>query len=154
MKSILIELTSHRFNLWTAILLIPLILATGCSVMREIPLNEVSSEGTGKADVVTNDGYVYSFENVYVAGDSLIGSYTLVEERLYKDGGVAYEDVEYNTVLPLANISHLETKHFDFGNTLLVGAGATLFGIWVADISGLDIDGEDQGSGKYIEDPP
>ncbi len=152
MKSINQQIRESKAPLFLSLLLVSFLLSPGCSGVREIPVDDVDSGGVGKADVVTRDGYVYNFEAIHVRGDSLYGSYSLVEERLYKDGGIAYEDVMYETALQLSNVSHIEVKKFDLGNTLLVGAGAALISVWLSDTA-ADEDG-DSDTGKYIEDPP
>ena len=112
-----------------------LVAGLGCSRMCEIPISDIDEIGTGRAQVVTKNGYIYEFEDVFVRQDSLVGTYSLTEERLYKDGSIAYVDVDYETILPVATVSHLEVKKTDVGNTILLGAGVTLLGLWV---SGLD----------------
>jgi len=107
---------------------------TGCSTTRQIPLDSISSEGTGRATVITNDQYTYNFEQVHVSGDSLIGTYFVTEEQVTADGDVAYVDVPRNTVLPRGRVSQVSVKRLDYGNTALLGAGAVLFGIWVGSL--------------------
>jgi hypothetical protein len=127
-----------------------LVAATGCSQVCEIPVNEIDPDRIGKAQVITTNGYVYEFEDVFVRADSLVGTYQLTEERLYKDGSIAYVDVDYETVLSLTLVSHLEIEKTDIGNTILLGAGATVLGFW---ISGLDeiLPGRSNG-GTYVKD--
>lgn len=112
-----------------------IVAATGCSQICDIPVHEIDPDGAGKAQVVTTNGYIYDFENVFIRADSLVGSYKLTEERLSRDGSIAYVDVDHETVLPMSLVSHLQMKKTDVGNTVLLGAGATLLGFW---ISGLD----------------
>lgn len=117
------------------VLLWGLLLAVGCSATHRIPIEALPGGGTGKARVLTRDGYSYDFERVVVRGDSLIGTYVVVEERIYGRDEIAFVDVERHTVLPLGEVDYIETRHVDIGNSLLLGAGATLFVIWVQSMS-------------------
>ncbi|MBD3235634.1 MAG: hypothetical protein GF330_02895 [Candidatus Eisenbacteria bacterium] len=107
-----------------------LLALVGCSATHRISLDTLSSDGVGQARVITRDGYSYDFERVAVRGDSLIGTYVVVEERIYGRDEIAYVDVERQTVLPLSVVEQVETRRIDIGNTLMLGAGATLFAIW------------------------
>lgn len=119
----------------------------GCSSQRALPLDHFPAGGTGKARVSTQDGYTYNFEHVHVRGDSLIGSYTVVEERDQGNGEIAYVDVERYTTLPLDHVSKVEVKHFDYGNTILLGAGAVLLTIWARSVIDSGDENNDE-SGK------
>ena len=133
-------LENARRRDWLAVLAAGALLAAagsglaGCSTTRQIPLDEIASEGTGRATVVTNDQYTYNFEQVHVSGDSLIGTYYVTEEQVTEDGNVAYVDVPRNTVLPRGRVAQVSVKRLDYGNTALLGAGAVLFGIWVGSL--------------------
>ena len=126
---------------------------TGCSTTRQIPLDSISSEGTGRATVVTNDQYTYNFEQVHVSGDSLIGTYYVTEERVTEDGDVAYVDVPHNTVLPRGRVTQVSVKRLDYGNTALLGAGAVLFGIWVGSLDEEEKADPTSGNIKGLPDP-
>jgi len=106
----------------------------GCSTTRQVPLESIAAGGIGKATVVSNDSYVYNFEQVHVQGDSLVGTYYVVEEQVSPEGHVAYIDVPRRTILPAERVARIEIKRLDYGNTVLLGAGATLFAIWATSL--------------------
>jgi len=106
----------------------------GCSTVRDVPVESIASEGIGKATVISNDNYTYNFEQVHVQGDSLVGTYYVVEERVSGDGDVAYVDMPRHTTLPTHKIARVTVKRLDYGNTVLLGAGATLFTIWATSL--------------------
>ena len=103
----------------------------GCSSVRTVPIERVSTQGQGRTRVVMHDGYVYQFERVAVRDDSLYGSYQVTEEREGLGGEVIFEDVMRQTILPVGGISRLEVKHWDISKNLLLGAGGVLFTIWL-----------------------
>ncbi len=107
----------------------------GCSTVQQVPLESITADGIGKATVVSRDNYVYNFERVQTRGDSLVGTYFVVEERASADGGVAFVDVPHHTILPAERVSRVEVKRLDYANTALLGAGATLFAIWATSLS-------------------
>jgi hypothetical protein len=108
-----------------------LLLATGCSSMRTVPFDGIPPQGRGKTRVVMRDGYAYQFARVSARGDSLAGTYFVTEERFGADGNVTYEDVARRTVLPAAQIARIESRHWDASKSFLLGAGGTLFAIWL-----------------------
>jgi hypothetical protein len=108
-----------------------LLIATGCSSMRTVPLDRIPPQGRGKTRVVMRDGYTYQFARVTARGDSLTGTYFVTEERFGEDGNVTYEDVARQTVLPAARIERLESRHWDASKSFLLGAGGALFAIWL-----------------------
>ncbi len=111
-----------------------LLAAAGCSTTREVPVDTLVAAPTGRATVVTDENFTYNFERVEARGDSLIGTYYITEERISSSGAVAYVDVARHTVLPLSRIQSVQIKQLDYGNTLLLGAGATLFAIWATSL--------------------
>lgn len=111
--------------------------------MRQVPIEKIPQDGTGRAEVITSDGHSYDFKRVLAQGDSLVGVYTVVEERVSDGGAIAYVDVDRATVLPLSQIASVEVKEFDYGNTALLGAGAVLFVIWAKQMGEVDSPGQD-----------
>ncbi len=124
--------------------LVCLLLAVGCSSTRQVPFDDLRVSAAERADVHTVDDFVYTFESVAVRGDSLVGTYYVVEERITEGGAIAYVDAPRETVLPLSKISRVEIKELDYANTALLGAGATLFAIWATSLS----DGSNDSSTK------
>ncbi|MBI1798087.1 MAG: hypothetical protein HYR73_00170 [Candidatus Eisenbacteria bacterium] len=89
----------------------------GCSSLREIPRTEYAAQETRKdVKVETRDGLVYEFDEVTVAGDSLVGT-----RRRDVEGPVD----EFATLrLPLDEISHMRARGVDWYRTALIGSGA------------------------------
>lgn len=124
----------------------------GCSSLRQVPPRSVSAEGLGGARLVLKDGYTYGFDRVYARGDSLVGVYSVVEERIGADGSVAYVDVARETVLPASSVDRVEVRRLDVSKSVLLGAGAVISGIWLAGILGSgDDEGEDGGKSNPID---
>ena len=112
-----------------------------------------SRRASERARVTTVDGYTYDFARLAVRSDSLIGTYVVVEEQVLGRDEIAYVDVERHTVLPLSQVAHVDVKRFDYGNTVLMGAGAVLFVIWAESVIGSD-EPDDEGSGGNVKPPP
>jgi hypothetical protein len=126
----------------------------GCSTVRQIPFESIPAEGTGQAAVVTTDGYTFNFDRVEVRGDSLVGTYAVVEERVSAGGAVAYVDVPRHSVMARERVAHLEIKQLDYGNTALLGAGAVLFTVWAASLDDeKDIESQGGGGKRNPSDP-
>lgn len=125
----------------------------GCSTLQRVPLESITADGIGKATVVSTDNYIYNFEQVHVRGDSLVGTYYVVEEHVSAAGDVAYVDVPRYTILPAARVSRVEVKRLDYGNTALLGAGATLFAIWATSLDGEKDAPSVTGGTKHIPGP-
>jgi hypothetical protein len=94
-----------------------LLLASGCTSLREIPRSEYASQ-TQRKDVRirTVDGLVYEFDYVQVERDSLTGFRS-------RDVEGAFVDLASHRVA-LEDIEHLSTRGVDWYRTGLVGSGA------------------------------
>jgi hypothetical protein len=125
----------------------------GCSTVRQVPLESIAAEGIGKATVVSKDNYTYNFEQVHVQGDSLVGTYYVVEERVSANGNVAFVDVPRYTALPTHRVERVEIKRLDYGSTALLGAGATLFTIWATSLDDEPDTQQNNGNTKRIPTP-
>lgn len=112
----------------------------GCTTVRQFPPDEVPGGSTGKAKVHTKNGYAYEFERTQIEGDSLICSYSVVEEQLSEEDEIAYVDIERTTVLSVSDVDRIEIKKFDYFNSALIGAGALLFAIYANSLADRDTD--------------
>ncbi|MCK4305339.1 MAG: hypothetical protein KAY24_13965 [Candidatus Eisenbacteria sp.] len=115
--------------------LICAVLSAGCSTARQVEVEQLRLNEMRGAIVSTLDGYTYSFSSVQVEGDNLIGTYQVVEEQINESGHIAFVDADQYIALPLTQIERVEVKRIDYGNTLLLGAGATLLVIWASSLS-------------------
>jgi hypothetical protein len=121
----------------------------GCTSVRQLPVDALPPEGSGKARVVLRDGYDgYVFERVLVRGDSVIGVYQVVEERITPGGEIAFVDVDQQTVLRREAVAHVELRRLDWSKTFLVGAGGILAGFFLATL--VDPGEADEESGGKI----
>lgn len=118
-------------RLVVAVSLLFALLGAGCSNSVRVGMDQFPTEGTKRTQVTTRDGFVYDFARAYVQGDSLIGAYVSVEERVTRDGHLAYVDINRYTHLALSDIAFAEYKQFDVTGTALVGAGAALMVVFV-----------------------
>lgn len=125
----------------------PLLMALcGCTSMREFHLQNLPAGGTGRARVVMRDGYAYGFDRVFARGDTLVGIYHVVEERVLEGGDVAYVDLERETTLPGTTVARVEVRHLDWSKSLMLGACGVLFTIWLVGVLDTgDKDAEDHG---------
>ncbi len=112
----------------------------GCAAVRQFPPDEVPGGSTGKAKVHTKNGYTYEFQRTQIEGDSLICSYSVVEEQLSEEDEIAYVDIERTTVLSVSDVDRIEIKKFDYFNSALIGAGAVLFAIYANSLADRDTD--------------
>jgi len=111
--------------------LVVAVLTAGCSKSVRVGMDQYPVDGTKRTQVTTRDGFVYDFARAYVQGDTLIGAYVSVEERVTQDGHLAYVDINHYTHLALSDVSFVEYKQFDVTGTALVGAGAALMVVFV-----------------------
>ena len=131
-----------------ALALALLLAASGCTSMRSLPGRSVPPEGMGKVRVVMKDGYTYRFARVRLGQDELVGTYYVVEERVGDGGEVTFVDAEREARLPLDNVSEVQARRWDVSKSLLIGAGATLFGIWLAGVLDQGEEEEPEGNVK------
>ncbi len=93
-----------------------LILATGCTSLREVPRSEYAAAAERKhVRVVTREGLVYEFDYVAVSGDTLIG-------YRRQDNETAFE--EFATMrVSLDEVTKLSARRLDWYRTGLIGGG-------------------------------
>jgi hypothetical protein len=106
-----------------------LLLLVGCSSYREVPRSELRAPGTFEnVRVATVDGFEYRFDRVAVAGDTLVGYYSVAEERANERQEIWYEDVLRSHHLPLDRVAAVDLIRKDPVKTALYGASLAAAG--------------------------
>lgn len=108
-----------------SVVVLALLLASGCSSMAPVPRAEYAAQPERKNVLVrTLEGEQYAFDRVAVTADSLTGVGYQQKTVYLADGQAAVEEVVVPVRLPLERIATLSEKRRDWGRTAKWGLGA------------------------------
>lgn len=109
--------------------LILLVALAGCSSYRTIPRAELAvARSYEKVRVATLDGFEYRFDRAAIQADTLVGFYSITEERSNAKSEIWYEDVLRRHSIPLARVASVELVRKDPVKTVFYGASLAAAG--------------------------
>ena len=106
-----------------------LLLPIGCSSYREVPRADLRENSSfDDVRVATLDGFEYRFDRAAVVGDTLVGYYSIEEEKMNARNEVWYEDVLRRHNLALNRVATVALVRKDPVKTALYGASLAAAG--------------------------
>lgn len=126
----------------------------GCSTTTTFPRADLQAGTEVEGGrVATVDGLEYPFEHVSVEADSVIGTYTVLSERVTPGESVYFEEIRKRHALPLDRVESISASHRDPTKTLLVASGVAAFGFLMHDVTSTDLPTRKGGGSITKPDP-
>jgi hypothetical protein len=111
------------------LLLSGLVALVGCSSYRAVPRADLGPDRSYEnVRVATLDGFEYRFDRVAIQADTLVGFYSITEERSNAKSEVWYEDVLRRHSIPLARVASVQLVRRDPVKTAFYGASLAAAG--------------------------